>query len=143
LMTPPIQPDQRSGTARLPVAISVALACFLCQALLHYSLPLYFSAKGLPAVAWETWSYYEIVAWLFGPPLAGLLASRYGERRAWSIGLAAYAIVTLWVVWLPSSSSWTDAALGGAGLWYGFASAVIWVGGISLVQVVPEARRGL
>jgi MFS family permease len=132
-----------AGTARLPVVFSVSLACFLCQSLLHYALPLYFPAKGLPHAAWETWSIGEIIAWLVGPPLAGFLGSRWGERRVWTLGLAAYALVALWVVFIPSGSAWADRAVGAAGLWYGFASSLIWVGGISLAQVVPASRRGL
>ena len=69
--------QSREGLARLPVAAAVAFLSFLGQALLHYLLPLYLSAKGLPGGAWETWSYYEIVAWLFAPPLAASIAASF------------------------------------------------------------------
>jgi hypothetical protein len=59
------------GMARLPVTSTVAFLSFLSQALLHYLLPLYFSAKGLPRAAWETWSFYEIIAWLLHRPWPG------------------------------------------------------------------------
>ena len=131
------------GMARLPVTSTVAFLSFLSQALLHYLLPLYFSAKGLPRAAWETWSFYEIIAWLFTPPLAGILAARVGEKRTWAVGLAGYASVGICVWQLPSNSPWTEPILSAAGLLWGIASAMIWVGGISLVQNVPERRRGL
>jgi len=128
--------------ARLSITSTVALLSFFGQALLHYLLPLYFSAKGLPRASWETWSFYEIIAWLFTPPLAGILAARVGERRAWALGLAGYASVGI-CVWQMPSNSWAQAILSGAGLLWGITSAMIWVGGISLVQNVPEHRRGL
>jgi MFS family permease len=134
--------QSREGLARLPVAAAVAFLSFLCQALLHYVLPLYFSAKGLPGGAWETWSYYEIVAWLFAPPLAGVLGARAGERRTWAVGLAGYLSVGIGVWLLPSHSSWTNFLLSAIGLLWGVSSAMIWVGGISLVQKVRESERG-
>src|SRR5581483_2998954 len=137
------QPESLSGTARLPVVVAVAVAAFLAQSLLHYSLPLYFHAKGMAGDAWETWSYYEIVAWLFGPPLAGLLAGRLGERTAWAVGMFGYAAVGGLAVVLPSTGAFAEPALGAAGLFYGLASALIWVGGISLAQNVPPERKGL
>jgi MFS family permease len=127
----------------LPVAVAVALISFLAQALLHYLLPLYFPAKGLPKAAWETWSLYEIVAWLFTPPIAGLLAARFGEKLCWAAGLSGYAAVGLCVALLPALSPWTATIFACTGVLWGVASAMIWVGGISLVQKVPEHRRGL
>jgi MFS family permease len=134
--------QSREGLARLPVAAAVAFLSFLGQALLHYLLPLYLSAKGLPGGAWETWSYYEIVAWLFAPPLAGGLGARAGERRTWAVGLAGYVSVGIGVWLLPSHSSWTNFLLSAIGLLWGVSSAMIWVGGISLVQKVRESERG-
>jgi MFS family permease len=133
----------REGLARLPIAAVVAFLSFLCQALLHYLLPLYLSAKGLPSSAWETWSYYEIVAWLFAPPLAGVLGARVGERRTWAAGLAGYVTVGIGISLIRSHSSWTDPALSAIGLLWGISSAMIWVGGISLVQRVTDRQRGL
>lgn len=135
--------DELAGTARLPVVVSVALSAFLAQSLLHYVLPLYFEGRGLPRVSWETWSYYEIVAWLFGPPLAGFLAGRLGERIAWSFGMFGCAWVGLLVALVPSSGVLVGPALGVTGLTWGVTSALIWVGGISLAQNVPENRKGL
>ncbi len=132
-----------AGTARLPIVVLVALCAFLAQSLLHYALPLFFEAKGMARVSWETWSYYEIIAWLFGPPLAGLLAARLGERMAWSLGMAGYALVGGLVFILPPTGPGADASLGGAGFCYGLSSALIWVGGISLAQNVPGHRKGL
>ncbi|MFN0166223.1 MAG: MFS transporter [Bryobacteraceae bacterium] len=138
-----MSPATLAGTARLPVVVAVALSAFLAQALLHYTLPLFFEAKGMARVSWETWSYYEIIAWLFGPPLAGLLAGRLGERVAWSLGMAGYALVGGLVFVLPSSGAAADSALGAAAFCYGVASALIWVGGISLAQNVPDRQKGL
>jgi len=139
----PETPASRDGLARLPVAAAVAFLSFLCQALLHYLLPLYLSAKGLPGGAWETWSYYEIVAWLFAPPLAGILGARAGERRTWAAGLAGYVTVGISIGLVPSHSPWTDFLLSAIGLLWGVSSAMIWVGGISLVQKVTDSQRGL
>lgn len=134
--------ESREGLARLPVVAAVAFLSFFCQALLYYLLPLYFSSKGLPGGAWETWSYYEIVAWLFAPPLAGVLGARFGERRTWAAGLAGYVSVGISISLVPSHSPWTNFLLPAIGLLWGTSSAMIWVGGISLVQKVRESQLG-
>ncbi len=131
-----------AGMARLPVAIFVSLSGFFAAALLSYVLPLYFEARQLPRVSWETWNYYRLIAGIFGPALAGLLAAWLGDRPVWMLGMFGHALVGLLFMMLPSEIL-IGGALAGIGVLQGFCGAAAWVAGVSLIQVVPRNRRGL
>lgn len=130
------------GNARLAVVVATALATFFQQALLSYVLPLYFEVRGLPSSAWETWGLYQILAWLFAPLLSWLVSRRLGLPRVWAVGLAASGFIFAWLAILPGGETATGAVVGGAGLLYGTASALVWTSGITLAQRVPEVERG-
>jgi MFS family permease len=130
------------GLRRLLITTAVALLSFIGQTIPPYLLPLYFSAKGMLRSAWETWSLYEILAWLLTPPLAGLLAARFGENRIWGAGLLGYVAVGFGVKLLPVHSPAAAVMLSGTALLWGISSAAVWVGAIALVQNVPERLRG-
>jgi MFS family permease len=131
------------GTARLRVVVLASAIGFLCSSLLEYSLPLYFPAAGLPESSWERWGSRSIFAWMCGPALAAVIASRLGERRAWALGLASYVLLPPMLVALPRLGPWAPWMLDLAALWYGAVAALVWIGGISLAQIVPQRRKSL
>ena len=135
-------PAQLTGTARLSVVMVTALITFFQQGLLFYALPLYFSAKGLPSSAWETWGLYLIIAWLFAPLVNWILARHIGERRIWALGLVFDALIIAWLIVLPVGLLGADFAVGVAALLYGVAGALLWISVMTLVQNVPAVRRG-
>ena len=139
--------DPLSGTARLWVVTLGTLASVLYSASLDYSLPLYFSALNQNAPAgggfypkdtWSTLWKYQQTAWIVGPLLAGLLTRRYGERYVWSLSLAGSAIIP-WALTLQPEL----AVVKLLALWLGLTGSMIWVAGVSLVQMVPPEKKGL
>jgi hypothetical protein len=135
------------GAARLPIVVPVAVISFFYAAVLDYALPLYFSAlseaaaargSSYPADIWSQLLKYQITPWIVGPLLAGLLARRYGERVIWSGALLGQVVVPLVLAVEPSPSVIPLLAL-----WQGLTGALMWIAGISLVQMVPPEKRGL
>lgn len=132
-----------AGTARLRIVAVAAGLSFLCSSLLEYALPLYFPAAGLPDSAWERWGTRSIFAWMCGPAIAAVVASRIGERRAWALGLLCYVLLPGILYAIPLAGPWSLYVLDVAALWYGSVAALIWIGGISLAQIVPHRRKSL
>jgi MFS family permease len=128
-----------AGTARLPVVVVVALTSFLFTNTLEYALPLYFNAlEGFPQDVWSQLVLWQVMPWIIAPFLAGLLARRFGERRVWSAALFGQSLVPMALLVAPQP--WVVRPLA---LWSGLTGALMWVGGISLVQTVPLHRKGL
>ncbi len=132
-------PHPEPGTARLSVVIIAAIASFLIFAVLEYCLPLYFNAiEGLPRDVWSQLALWQVIPWIFTPALAGLLSRRFGERRVWGAALIGQSIVPM-ILWIWPEP-WVVRPLA---FWYGFTNALMWVGGVSLAQVVPQEKKGL
>ncbi|MFN0196729.1 MAG: MFS transporter [Planctomycetaceae bacterium] len=144
---PQTEPHLTAETVRLPVTFAVMLIGFIAQTLQQYLFPLYFTAKGLPADAWESWSYAEVIAWIVGPLFAGRLCHRYGERRIWGLGLLMGTAVVGSVWLIPTDTAQSDpnaqVVLSGLGFLNGMWSSFVWVAGTSLCQAVSIERRGL
>ena len=114
---------------------------------LDYFLPLYFGALEeraraagghFPADMWSKYQCYLVTVWIVCPLLAGLISRRYGERRVWSFAQLALLPVTLLLLYCP-----TPLVVLIVALWIGTTSVLVWVGGISLVQVVRPEKKGL
>ena len=129
----------------------VCVLSFFYASILEYVLPLYFSAMGEAAAsagrtetarAWdEVWStlvVYKVAPWIVGPMLAGLLSRRYGERFVWSGALLGKVLVPISLALGPPLGAIPVLAL-----WQGFTGALMWIAGVSLVQMVPARRKGL
>ena len=139
--------SQMPGTARLPIVVPVAVLSFFYASVLEYSLPLYFGALGevaearggfFPADIWSKLVKYQVTPWVVGPILAGLLARRYGERIVWSGALLGKMIVPLLLAIHPEPNMIKLLAL-----WQGFTGALMWIAGISLIQMVAPEKKGL
>jgi MFS family permease len=127
------------GTANLPVVVFVAMSSYLISSVLEYFLPLYLNAvKAFPKEAWSQLILWQVVPFIFTPALAGVLSRRFGERRVWGAALVGQSAVPI-VLW-AFPEMWIVRPLA---LWNGFTSALMWVGGVSLVQIVPPGKRGL
>jgi len=134
-----VQHDPEAGAARLPVVVIVSLINMFFAAVLEYSLPLYFNAlEGFPKGMWASLAAWVVAPWAFAPILAGLLARRFGERRVWGAAMLGQAAVPAVFAAIPQP--WIVAP---AAFWYGFTNALVWIGGISLTQVVPADKKGL
>ena len=142
------QSDQNSaaGTARLAIVIPVALASFFYMNMLEYALPLYFEARSqaaeltggsFPLDVWAEVVKYKLLPWIIGPLMAGLLARRYGERAVWSGALLGKVIIPLVLAYHPHPNLISVLAI-----WQGFTGALMWIAGISLVQMVVPDRKG-
>ena len=128
-----------AGTARLPIVVIVAMTSFLFANTLEYALPLYFnSLEGFPADVWSQMVLWQVMPWIIMPFVAGLLARRFGERRVWSVALFGEALVPIALLIAPEP--WMVRPIA---LWNGVTGALLWVGGVSLVQIVPAHRRGM
>ncbi|MEA1952243.1 MAG: MFS transporter [Planctomycetota bacterium] len=140
-----------SGTARLSVVIPAVIVGFFYLAALEYMLPLYFSAladaaraagdpteAGVYASIYSTLMKYQVTPWIVGPIMAGMLSRRYGERRVWAYAQLAMVIIPVMLVYLP-----TPLVIKTMALWSGITGALIWIGGVSLVQMVAPERKGL
>lgn len=143
----PQQDQPTPGAARLSVVVPVAIISFFYAAVLEYSLPLYFSARSdtaaargdsFPADIWSQLAKYQVTPWIVGPIAAGLLARRYGERIVWSGALLGQALIPLALALEPSATLIPLVAL-----WQGITGALMWIAGISLVQMVPLEKKGL
>lgn len=133
------QPDSEAGAARLPVVVLVSLVNMFYAAILEYSLPLYFSSlEGFPKSVWADLVAWQVAPWFFAPILAGLLSRRFGERRVWGAAMLGQAVVPALLAAVPQP--WIVAP---AAFWNGFTGALMWIGGISLAQVVPAHKKGL
>jgi MFS family permease len=135
------------GTARLWIIAPVVVMAFFYFGFLDYFLPLYFGALEerakaaggrFPADMWSKYQCYLVSVWIVCPLLAGLISRRYGERRIWSFAQLALLPATLLLLYCPTSSVILILAC-----WIGAASVLVWVGGISLVQVVRPEKKGL
>lgn len=132
-----------AGTARLGAVAAAALAYYLAIAIASYLMPLLLPARGFPADAWETWGLYGILSWIAGAPLAGALGNRLGERVTWALGSLLCAIAALLPLLYDAGGPWAGAWLRLNAFTFGLSGALVWVGGISLAQATPPARRGL
>ena len=139
--------DPLAGTARLPVVVPVAVISFFYASILEYALPLYFGAlseaqeavgSSYPADIWSTLAKYQVTPWIIGPLLAGLLSRRYGERVIWSGALLGKIAVPLLLAVSPEPHLIKWIAL-----WQGFTGALMWIAGVSLIQMVPPGKKGL
>ncbi|MCH7687337.1 MAG: MFS transporter [Planctomycetes bacterium] len=139
--------DRQAGTARLPIVVPVAVISFFYASILEYSLPLYFGALSdaaeaaggsYPADIWSTLVKYQVTPWIIGPILAGLLARRYGERVIWSGALLGKMVVPLLLAIAPNPNM-----IKGIALWQGFTGALMWIAGVSLIQMVAPEKKGL
>ena len=135
------------GTARLAVVAPVAVVSFFYASILEYSLPLYFGALSTaaeaaggsyPADIWSNLVKYQVTPWIVGPVLAGLFAKRYGEKLVWSFALLGKFLVPLLLLVSPD-----PVVIKLLALWQGFTGALMWIAGISLVQMVTPERKGL
>ena len=99
--------DRAAGTARLLVVVPVAITAFFYASILEYSLPLFFGALNeaaamtggsYPADIWSKLVLIQVLPWIVGPLVAGVLARRYGERLVWSFALFGKALVPLMLV---------------------------------------------
>lgn len=140
-------PTSMPGSARLSIVVPVAVISFFYAAVLDYILPLYFSAlsvaaaaqgRSYPADIWSQLVKYQVTPWIVGPIAAGLLARRYGERVVWSAALLGQVVVPLVLLIQPS-----PALIPLLALWQGANGALMWIAGISLVQMVAPEKRGL
>ena len=141
------QTDRDAGTARLLVVVPVAITAFFYASILNYALPLFFGALGeaavleggsYPADIWSKLVLIQVTPWIVGPVIAGILARRYGERRVWSWALFGKALVPLMLLVNPAPFVIYILAF-----WQGFTGSLMWIAGISLVQMVIPEKKGL
>ncbi len=139
-------PEQLAGTARLQVVIPVALISFFYANLLDYALPLYLGAREAAAEAsggsfprgmYATAAIWRVTPWIIGPILAGLFSRLFGERLVWSLALLGKLAVPLTLLMHPHPQTISLMAI-----WQGFTGALMWIAGLSLVQMVPTHRKG-
>ncbi|MBI82348.1 MAG: hypothetical protein CMJ81_04055 [Planctomycetaceae bacterium] len=133
--TPVVHP--LPGTARLRVAVPVAVASFFYTNILEYALPLYFDALRIDNGMWSELVKYKLTAWIAGSALAGLLSRRYGERWVWSFALLGKLIVMLGLIYYPS-----PRVIILLSAWQGLTGALMWIAAVSLIQMVPDNRKG-
>jgi MFS family permease len=135
-----------AGTARLLIVVPVALVSFFYMNMLEYALPLYFEARteaarlvgqSFPLDVWAEVVKYKVLAWIIGPLLAGLLARRYGERAVWCGALLGKVLIPLVLTTHPHPNLISALAI-----WQGLTGAMMWIAGISLVQMVAPERKG-
>ena len=127
----------------MSIVVPVAILSFFYAAVLEYSLPLYFNSlsvadHGYPANLWSQLSKYQIAPWIVMPIVAGLLARRYGERLVWTASFLGQFFIPLLLAFAPEASLIPFIAL-----WQGVTGALMWTAGISLVQMVAPAKKGL
>ena len=143
---PTLEPDRLSGTARLQVVIPVALVSFFYANLLDYALPLYLGAREAAAEAagstfprgmYATAAIWRVTPWIIGPIMAGLFSRLFGERIVWSLALFGKLAVPLTLATHPHPDVISLMAI-----WQGFTGALMWIAGLSLVQMVPTERKG-
>jgi len=139
--------DASAGTARLSVVVPVAVISFFYVSVLDYCLPLYFGALSAaaeaaggsyPADLWSKLVKYQVTPWIVGPLLAGLMARRYGERLVWCGALLGKIVVPLLLAIAPQPN-----VIKALAFWQGFTGALMWIAGVSLIQMVPLNKKGL
>jgi len=136
-----LNPD--AGTARLWIVIPVTMLSFFYAAVLEYLLPLYFSAlrevdPSYPADIYSQLMKYQVTPWFFMPVVAGLLARRYGERRVWCFAQIAMAVIPITLILDPQPNMVKIVSF-----WSGVTSALLWISGVSLIQMVRPEKKGL
>ena len=143
---PALTTDAWAGTARLHVVIPVALISFFYASLLDYVLPLYLGAREVAAEAaggsfprgmYATAAIWRVTPWIIGPIMAGLFSRLFGERIVWSLALLGKLAVPLVLASHPHPNVISVMAV-----WQGFTGALMWIAGLSLVQMVPDGRKG-
>jgi len=132
-----------AGTARLWVVLPVAMLGFVYLGALDYLLPLYFGAlqavdSNYPADIYAQLIKYQVTPWIIGPILAGLLSRRYGERHVWCTAQILTVAIPLALIYDPAPNVVKIIAL-----WSGLTGALMWIGGISLIQMVRPEKKGL
>ena len=136
-----------AGTARLWIVVPVTMLSFFYATVLEYLLPLYFSALrtaaeaqggSYPADIYSQLMKYQVTPWFFMPVLAGLLSRRYGERRVWCFSQLAMVVIPLALIVYPH-----PVAVKMVAFWSGVTSALLWIAGVSLIQMVRPERKGL
>ena len=136
-----LNPD--AGTARLWIVIPVTMLSFFYAETLGYLLPLYFSAlhevdPSYPADMFSQLMKYQVTPWFFMPIVAGLLSRRYGERRVWCFAQIGMAIIPLTLILDPQPNMVKMISF-----WSGVTGAMMWISGISLIQMVRPEKKGL
>ena len=135
-----------AGTARLAIVVPVALVSFFYINMLEYALPLYFEARieaaklvgsSFPLDVWAEVVKYKVLPWIIGPLLAGLLARRYGERAVWCGALLGKVLIPLALTTHPHPNLISALAI-----WQGLTGAMMWIAGISLIQMVAPEKKG-
>ncbi len=138
--------DPSAGTARLQVVIPVALISFFYANMLDYALPLYLGARetaaelagtSFPRGMYVTAAIWRVTPWVIGPIMAGLGSRLFGERRVWALALFAKVAVPLSLAAHPHPETIASLAI-----WQGFTGALMWIAGLSLVQMVARERKG-
>lgn len=135
--------EDLAGTARLSIIAPAAIAGFVAQSLHLYGFPLFFAFRALPEDTWETFFLGFVAVWLPGAPLTGALCTRWGERTSWGLGGVCLAILATAALLTPGSMLSLPVVMVALGACAGLAGCLVWVGGISLAQVVPARRKGL
>ena len=139
-------PAHQQGTARLLIVAPVIVLSFFYANVLDYCLPLYLNARAsLASSSGETFSSgvwadlmtYRVTPWMVGPLLAGLLARWYGEKKVWCAALIGKLCIPLSLGLHPP-----QYLIGILAFWQGLTGAVMWIAGISLVQMVPDKWKG-
>ena len=135
------------GSARLAVVAPVALVSFFYANVLDYCLPLYCEVREtLPGPDGSTYSngiwldlmLYRLTPWIIGPMLAGLLTRFYGERRVWCAALIGKTAIPFTLAMHPPESWILPLAI-----WQGLTGVMMWISGISLIQMVAPEKKGL
>lgn len=143
----PMTHDPMAGTARLLIVVPVALVSFFYASLLDYCLPLYCEVReSVPGAGGSTYSngiwldlmIYRLTPWIIGPMMAGLLARFFGERKVWCGALIGKLVIPLGLLAHPTETWVMPLAV-----WQGFTGALMWIAGISLIQMVPAHKKGL
>ena len=136
-----------AGTARLWIVVPVTMLSFFYMSILDYVLPLYFGALSTAAKAaggsfpedlYAQLVKYQFTPWFFMPLLAGLFSRRYGERRVWCFSQVAMVIVPYTLIVYPHPITVKAVAF-----WSGVTGAVLWISGVSLIQMVRPEKKGL
>ena len=91
-----------------------------------------------PADIYSQLMKYQVTPWFFMPVLAGLLSRRYGERRVWCFSQIGMAIIPLALI-LDSQPNVVKIV----SFWSGITSALLWISGVSLIQMVRPEKKGL
>ena len=86
---------------------------------------------------YATAAIWRVTPWIIGPIMAGLFSRLFGERIVWSLALFGKLAVPLTLATHPHPDVISLMAI-----WQGFTGALMWIAGLSLVQMVPTDRKG-